>query len=91
MNTDQSIRDHVLYLFRGGGAHIDFESLIADYPIGIINHKAEGVPYTPWQLLEHMRLTQWDIVKFTIDPTHVSPDFPVGYWPAPGALADADR
>ena len=90
MNTDQSLREHLLDLLRGGGAHIDFETLVADFPGSIINQKAEGVPYTPWQLLEHMRIAQWDIVRFSVEPNHVSPDFPAGYWPASDALGSHD-
>ena len=90
MNIDQSLREHLLYLLRGGGAHIDFETLIADFPASIVNQKVEGVPYTPWQLLEHMRLAQWDIVRYSIDPDHVSPKFPEGYWPASDAPSNSD-
>src|SRR6185295_13821257 len=88
MNNNQPLREHLLYLLRGGGAHLTFETLIADFPAAVINGKVEGVPYTPWQLLEHMRLAQWDIVRFTIDADHVSPEFPKGYWPAADAVAD---
>src|ERR1700730_6010287 len=88
MSDNQSLRKHLLYLLSGGGAHISFEALIAGFPVEIINGKVEGVPYTPWQLLEHMRLAQWDIVRFSIDANHVSPEFPKGYWPAPDTMAD---
>jgi hypothetical protein len=47
------------------------------------NRRIEGLPYTPWQVLEHMRLAQWDILEFSRDPDHVSPDFPKGSWPKP--------
>jgi DinB superfamily len=88
MSDNQSLREHLLYLLRGGGAHLNFEDLISDFPPALFNEKVEGVPYTPWQLLEHMRIAQWDIVRFTVDADHVSPEFPRGYWPAPAALAD---
>jgi len=91
MSDNQSLRKHLLYLLSGGGAHISFEALIAGFPVEIINGKVEGVPYTPWQLLEHMRLAQWDIVRFSIDADHVSPEFPKGYWPPPDAVADHHR
>ena len=91
MSDNQSLREHLLYLLSGGGAHINFETLIADFPTEIINGKVEGVPYTPWQLLEHMRLAQWDIVRFSIDADHLSPEFPKGYWPPPDAVADNHR
>ena len=88
MNDDQALRDHLLYLLRGGGAHIDFETLIADFPAHSINGRATGVPYTPWQVLEHMRIAQWDILEFSRNAAHVSPKWPEGYWPAPEAEAD---
>lgn len=88
MIDDRSLRDHLLYLLRGGGAHLDIETLLADFPLSMINEKVSAVPYTPWQLLEHMRIAQWDIVRFTVDANHGSPEFPAGYWPAVDALAD---
>lgn len=89
VDTDRALREHVLYLLRGGGAHIDFETVIADFPIAHINGKVEHIPYTPWQVLEHMRIAQWDILEFSRDSRHVSPKWPEGYWPAADANADA--
>lgn len=76
-----SIRKHVLYLLRGGGAHQSFDDLVGSFPADLCNRRIEGLPYTPWQVLEHMRLAQWDILEFSRDPEHVSPEFPKGYWP----------
>jgi len=90
MEHDQALREHLLYLLRGGGAHIDFETLIADFPADAINRKAAGLPYTAWQVLEHMRIAQWDILEFSRDAQHVSPAWPAGYWPGTEAEADAD-
>lgn len=90
-DNNKHLRDHLLYLLGGGGAHLTLESLLADLPLAIINEKVSGVPYTPWQLLEHMRIAQSDIVRFTIDADHVSPKFPEGYWPAPDSRADNHR
>jgi hypothetical protein len=56
-----------------------------------INTRPPNVPYTPWHLLEHMRITQWDILEFIRNPEHVSPEWPVDYWPAREAEADAAR
>jgi hypothetical protein len=88
MSDNKQLRDHLLYLLGGGGAHLTLEALTADLPLTIINGKVPGVPYTPWQLLEHMRIAQWDIVRFSLDANHVSPKFPEGYWPAPDSRAD---
>jgi hypothetical protein len=88
MDRDQTLRDHVLYLLRGGGAHVDFEAAIAGLPVALRGAKPPGVPHTPWRLLEHMRLAQWDILEFSRNPKHVSPEFPDGYWPKTDAPPD---
>ena len=81
MDGEQALRDHLLYLLRGGGAHLDFESAIAGLPANLRGAKPASLPHTPWRLLEHMRIAQWDILRFSVDPDHVSPEFPAGYWP----------
>lgn len=90
MNQDEALREHLLYLLRGGGAHIDFEKAVADFPIELINRKAEHIPYSAWQVVEHMRIAQEDILEFSRDASHVSPPWPEGYWPAPNAVADGE-
>ncbi len=87
-DRDASLREHLLYLLRGGGAHVNFEDALKDFPEGLYNALAEGVPYTPWQLLEHMRIAQRDIVEFSRSAAHVSPAWPEGYWPDKGTEAD---
>ena len=80
---DESLRKHVLYLLREGGAHQSFEDFVGSFPPDLCNRKIEGLPYTPWQVLEHMRLAQCDILEFSRDASHISPEFPKGYWPDP--------
>ena len=80
-NPDQLLREHVQYVLRGGGAHLDFEAALADLPVELRGSKPKGLPHTPWRLLEHMRLAQWDILEFSRNPKHKSPAFPGGYWP----------
>ena len=84
MTGDQTarLREHLLYLLKGGGAHLNFNKAIADLPAELRGAKPPGVPHTPWRLLEHMRIAQWDILEFTRNPRHVSPPWPEGYWPA---------
>lgn len=79
--SDKSLRQHAVYLLKGGGAHLDFESAVADVPPELRGATIEGSPHTPWRLLEHMRICQWDILEFSRNPDHISPDFPDGYWP----------
>jgi DinB family protein len=88
---DRSLREHVLYLLRGGGAHVGFEDVLKDFPVELINARAAGVPYTPWHLLEHMRIAQWDILEFSRSAAHVSPDWPEGYWPDKTKEASEDE
>lgn len=80
-DSQKALREHVLYLLGGGGAHLDFERAIGGLKPSLRGKKPKGVPYSPWSLLEHMRLAQWDILEFTVNPKHVSPDWPSGYWP----------
>ncbi len=88
MNTDKALREHLLYLLRGGGAHLSFDAAIADLPAALRGAKPPGIPHSPWRLLEHMRIAQWDILEFSRNPKHVSPDFPAGYWPEGDAPPD---
>ncbi len=76
-----SLRKHLVSLLREGHAHAGFDSAIRGLPAKARGKKAKGAPYTAWELLEHMRLAQWDILEFSRDSKHVSPDFPSGYWP----------
>jgi hypothetical protein len=89
-DRDRALREHLLYLLRDGGAHIKFDEVVGDFPFELINARAEGVPYTPWHLLEHMRIAQWDIVEFSRDASHVSPPWPEGYWPDKSKDASED-
>ena len=79
--NDLSLRDHLLSLLRGANAHISFDDFVADFPVKACGRKIEGLPYTPWQVLEHIRIAQWDILEFCREQKHVSPKWPEGYWP----------
>ena len=79
--NDQQLREHVLYVLKGGGAHLDFDSAVADLPASLRGVCPASLPHSPWRLVEHMRICQWDILEFSRNSAHVSPDFPAGYWP----------
>jgi hypothetical protein len=86
--TDE-LRRQLVQLLRGGHAHMSFEEAVQALPAWAINERAPNVEYTPWHLIEHLRITQWDMLRYIEDPTgHVSPEWPVGYWPAPDATTD---
>ena len=78
---DQHLRQNVAYLISGGGAHAKFDEVIKDLPPSLRAAKPENFPHSPWMLLEHMRIAQWDILEFSRNRKHVSPDWPQGYWP----------
>src|SRR5213083_861626 len=85
---DQLLRNHVLHLLKGGEAHLSFDNAIADFPSRLRGAKPPCAAHTAWQLLEHMRIAQWDILEFSRNPKHLSPDFPSGYWPQTEAPPD---
>jgi hypothetical protein len=84
-DPQKALRQHLLYLLGGGGAHLSFEKAIAGLPAGARGRRPEKMPHSPWEILEHLRLAQWDILEFSRNPRHVSPDWPEGYWPASAA------
>jgi uncharacterized damage-inducible protein DinB len=88
--ADQALRDHLLDLLQGGNAHLKFEEAIADLPPELRGVRPASVPHSPWRLLEHMRIAQWDILEFCRNAAHVSPDFPDGYWPDGDAPPSAE-
>lgn len=89
-SSDAALREHLVSLLKGGGAHVHFADALEDFPQERRGAFAKGLPHTAWQLLEHVRIAQWDILEFSRNPKHVSPDFPEGYWPkTPGPIDDA--
>lgn len=88
-NHDKALREHLLYLLAGGGAHAKFDDAIKDLPAKLRGVKPENLPHTAWMLLEHMRIAQWDILEFSRNSKHVSPDWPEGHWPKAEAPANA--
>jgi hypothetical protein len=91
MTSDPILREQLLALLRGGQAYAPFEQVVADFPESAMNTRPPNVPYTPWHLLEHIRIAQIDILEFIRDPKYVSPEWPKGFWPAPDAQADRAR
>ena len=80
--SDKALREHLLSQLHGGNAYITFADFVADFPAQLCGQRLQGLPYTAWQVLEHMRIAQWDILEFIRDAKHVSPKWPEGYWPA---------
>jgi hypothetical protein len=90
MERDRIIREHLLYLLDGGGAHLDFDKAVAGLPAELRGVRPPGVPHTPWRLVEHMRIAQWDILEFCRNPDHASPEWPDGYWPRTDGPPEGD-
>src|SRR5579862_2578724 len=83
------LRNHLLELLESRNAHVDLEGALAGLPAKLRGVKPDGAPYTAWQLVEHIRIAQWDILEFSRNPKHVSPPWPDGYWPKSPAPATA--
>jgi len=75
------VREQVVKLLEGGQAHVTFDAVVKNFPVKLRGAKPEGAPHTAWELLEHMRIAQWDILEFSRHAKHVSPKWPEGYWP----------
>jgi hypothetical protein len=89
--SDSVVREHLVNLLKGGAAHVSFADALEGFPSNKRGTFAQGLPHTGWQLLEHARIAQWDILEYSRNPKHVSPGFPEGYWPkTPGPPTDAE-
>ncbi len=80
-SQEGTLRKQLAELLAGGGAHAKFEDVVAGLPEKMRGRKAEGLPHSPWMLLEHLRIAQHDILEFSRDAKHASPEWPEGYWP----------
>src|SRR5215475_1075699 len=88
MANDKSLREHLVALLKGGHAHVTFEKAVKGLPAALRGKRPKGAAHSPWELLEHIRIAQWDILEFSRDAKHVSPPFPEGYWPTTDASPD---
>src|SRR5215472_4872365 len=87
-NESTALRDQLVQLIASSQAHADFDAAVRDLPPELRGKKVRGAEHTAWQLLEHMRIAQWDILEFSQKAKHVSPAWPDGYWPATAAPPD---
>jgi hypothetical protein len=81
MDPIQSFRKELDRLLQGKGAHADFDTAVAGFPAKLRGTKPEGSVHSAWDLLEHLRIAQSDMLEFSRDPNHVSPEWPAEYWP----------
>lgn len=87
MADDAQLREHIVTALRGATDR-RFEGAMKDFPMEAINTPPPHVPYTPWGLLEHLRVSQFDILEYITNPNYAARKHPVEYWPAPGTQAD---
>jgi hypothetical protein len=85
----KSLRKHLAFLLTKGGAHATFEEAVKDVPAAARGKVPEGAAHSLWDLMEHMRIAQGDILQFSTDAKYKSPKFPKGYWPKTSAPPNA--
>jgi hypothetical protein len=87
-NNDSTLREQLVTAMSGRESQVDFDSAVKDFPPKLRGAKPAGAPHSAWQLLEHMRIAQHDILEFSRNPNHKSPKWPEGYWPSTDAPPD---
>ena len=87
--NEKALRDHLVTLLSGRGAHVDWKSAFAGIPPKLKGVRPKGAPHSVWELLEHMRIAQRDILEFSRNAKHVSPNWPDEYWPESPAPPNA--
>jgi len=88
MSHDAALREHLIQVLTGSHAHADFNAAVKDMPVDLQGKRPKGADHSPWELLEHLRIAQWDILEFSRNAKHQSPEWPGGYWPATAAPPD---
>jgi hypothetical protein len=81
MDSNAFLRKELDRLLSGKGAHADFDAAVADFPPKLRGIRPHGSEHSAWEVLEHIRIAQWDMLEFSRDPKHKSPEWPEGYWP----------
>lgn len=90
MAANDPLREQLAQLLERGNAHMSFEEAVAEYPMSHINTVFPNGSYGAWHLLEHLRLTQWDILDFIRNPHYRELAWPEDYWPSPDQQATPD-
>ena len=91
MAADEALRKQLIDMLKGAHAHVSFDETVKDFPRDKVGVRPPGLPHSAWELLEHIRIAQHDIVRFSEAPDHVSPKWPDGYWPSAPAPAPSRR
>lgn len=80
-HSEDPLRQQLIQVLKGGDAHATFEDATQEFPREQVGVRPPGAPHSAWELLEHMRIAQNDILLFSQSADHVSPKWPDGYWP----------
>ena len=88
MKNEALLRQQVVNFLMGGHAHADFEAAVKNFPAELRGKRPKGAKHSAWEVLEHLRIAQGDILEFSRNAKHVSPEWPGGYWPATAAPPD---
>lgn len=81
MPSSTALRDHLVRLLQWEDAHASFDAAVANLPEGLRGQQPAGLPYSPWSLVEHLRITQHDILDFCVNPSYHELRWPDDYWP----------
>jgi len=88
MSTDMELRQHLVKLLSGSEAHVNFEAAVEALPAELRGRRAEGAEHSAWELVEHLRIAQWDILDFSRNPEYKELRWPEDYWPDAAAPAN---
>jgi hypothetical protein len=80
-SVSTAFRNELILHLTEDNAHAGFDAAVKDFPADLRGARPHDLPHSAWQLVEHLRIAQWDIIEYALDPKHESPDFPDGYWP----------
>lgn len=89
-NETKQVVEQLKWLLNGGYAHVTFENATTKLPAKYRGIIPDGLPYSIWQLVEHIRIAQWDILEFSKGPKHISPQWPAGFWPKKSTPPDSN-
>jgi uncharacterized damage-inducible protein DinB len=88
MGNEKALRQQLVKLLKGGEAHANFEKAIKDFPAELREKTPAGAEHSAWELLEHLRIAQRDILEFSRNPAYHAPKWPDEYWPGSQAPPD---
>jgi uncharacterized damage-inducible protein DinB len=86
--NEKALREQLQKALSGHEAHADWKTAMAGLPVSQRGAKPAGAPHSAWELLEHVRIAQRDILEFCRNPKHISPEWPSGYWPKDSSPPD---